>query len=229
MEEKNLTPTQYFLEVKNKLKERNHKQLDEVIKNANILAKKCIQTGQEKQLKKLIFLLETADKERLLLDKGISKYVMSEDVLNYIDNVAKKIVKIIELKNYPREIPDKIAETIEDVSGLFGELYVVFTDYTGEIEKQVEKERRDKDPILFGSFQDKEGNISNKWYFLGDWIDEYCDLTLEKMVNEMKIEKDIDIVKKASFPSLQEMKEVCYGTPKNKQTFFQKVRTFFHV
>lgn len=31
----------------------------------------------------------------------------------------------------------------------------MFTDYTGRMERQVEKERREKDPILFGTFQNQ--------------------------------------------------------------------------
>lgn len=230
MEKIDLTPREYFLDVKDRLKSRNNKELDEVIFNAQKLASKCMKTGQVKQLNSLIFLMETADKEKDIISMGISKYVLSGDVLNYMDHVADKTVKIIELKNYPREIPDEITDIVEKTKDLFGELYVVFTDYTGEVEKKVAKERRDKDPILFGSFQNKSGEISDKWYFLGDWEDEYCDLTLEKMLSEMKIKKNKDILHETKFPSLEDMKNYIYEkTPKQKKkkvSFFSKVKTF---
>ena len=65
---------------------------------------------------------------------------------------------------------------------------MVFTDYTHETSKAVEKERQRKDPILFGAFlEDKiRGSlgIHERLYFLADWIDEYCDLTFDKLLNE---------------------------------------------
>lgn len=42
-------------------------------------------------------------------------------------------------------------------------------------ETEAEKEAR-KDPILFGVMQG-----SRKLYFVGDWVDEYCDLTLAQV------------------------------------------------
>ncbi|MDU7184950.1 MAG: hypothetical protein E6294_02830, partial [Klebsiella sp.] len=69
----------------------------------------------------------------------------------------------------------------------FDEFFIVFTDYTGEKEREVKKERIEKDPILFGAFLNEETKVvADRFYFLGDWIDEYCDLTLDKMICSMK-------------------------------------------
>lgn len=74
-------------------------------------------------------------------------------------------------------------------------MYVLFTDYTGEVEKKVEKER---DPILFGSFIDRTvDEMSQRMYYLGDWVDEYCDLTLDKLVSQT----NKSIVKEISIPN----------------------------
>ena len=35
---------------------------------------------------------------------------------------------------------------------------------------------------------------SERFYYIGDWVDEYCDLTLDKMVAEMKDAYGEDIV-----------------------------------
>ena len=72
---------------------------------------------------------------------------------------------------------------IEKTKNIFDEFYVIFTDYTGSEERKVEKERRDKDPILFGVFKNAT-NVADRFYFLGDWVDEYCDLTLDKMIEQ---------------------------------------------
>ena len=81
-------------------------------------------------------------------------------------------------------------DVVEKTRGIFDEFYVVFTDYTGKEERKVEKERRDKDPILFGVFKNNT-NVADRFYFLGDWVDEYCDLTLDKMVEQYKEKKNV--------------------------------------
>ncbi|MCD3340325.1 hypothetical protein G8T81_14565, partial [Clostridium botulinum C/D] len=103
-------------------------------------------------------------------------FIYRDDVEEYIDNIAKDVVKLIELERYEREIPDEIVEVIKQTKGKFDQLYILFTDYTGKMERQVEKERREKDPILFGTFQDEKSRaVIDRFYFLGDWVDEYCD------------------------------------------------------
>ena len=89
--------------------------------------------------------------------------------------------------------------TIEKSKDIFDELYVIFTDYTGKEERKVEKERRDKDPILFGVFKN-DGNVADRFYFLGDWVDEYCDLTLDKMVEQYKNKKGVSPKVETSIP-----------------------------
>ena len=50
-------------------------------------------------------------------------------------------------------------------------------------------------------------NIYDRFYFIGDWEDEYCDLTLTKMVQEMS-KKGIEITNKVAIvePSEKEIK-----------------------
>ena len=119
---------------------------------------------------------------------GIDTFVYKDKIEDYIENVADKSVKIIELSRYMREVPDDLVETVEKTKDLFDEFYVVFTDYTGAEERKVQKEKRYKDPILFGAFKNQR-NVADRFYFLGDWVDEYCDLTLDKMIEQYKNKK----------------------------------------
>lgn len=57
-------------------------------------------------------------------------YVYKSDVDDYIHMVDNKVVKIVELENYQRRIPEEIIERIEACKGIFDRMYVVFTDYT---------------------------------------------------------------------------------------------------
>ena len=194
IDEKELTPYQYFKNVKSKINEMNDKDLNKLYSISSELLEKYKKTGQIKAAKKLAFHIKSIIKEKEIIDLGITKFIYRDDIENYIDNIAKDVVKIIELKNYPREIPDELVETIEKTKDIFDEMYVLFTDYTGEVEKEVEKER---DPILFGSFIDRTvDEMSQRMYYLGDWVDEYCDLTLDKLISQT----DKSIVKEISYP-----------------------------
>lgn len=192
---KEMTPYQYFQFVKSKVNKMNDENLNKLYSISSELLEKYKKTGQVKAAKKLAFHIKSILKEKEIIDLGITKFVYRDDIENYIDNIAKDVVKIIELKNYPREIPDELVETIEKTKDIFDEMYVLFTDYTGEVEKKVEKER---DPILFGSFIDRTvDEMSQRMYYLGDWVDEYCDLTLDKLVSQT----NKSIVKEISIPN----------------------------
>ena len=178
-----ISPSQYFDYIKNAKNDITTEALKESYSVFLKLAEKYTKLGQKESLKKLCFLADTLKKEEKLIELGITKYIYKDVIEDYIENVADKTVKIIELSRYMREVPDELVETIEKSKDLFDEFYVVFTDYTGKEERKVEKERRDKDPILFGVFKNNS-NVADRFYFLGDWVDEYCDLTLDKMVEQ---------------------------------------------
>lgn len=236
MEEK--TPLEYFTDLKLKLNKATDDDLKLLYENYLGLLNKYVKTGQVSGSKKLIFHLETVERERSLVSMGINTFVYKDDIDEYIDIVEKNVVKIIELRNYEREIPDEIVEVIEKTKHLFDEMYVVFTDYTGKAEKQVEAKRREKDPILFGSFQNKESKILNdRFYFLGDWIDEYCDLTLSKMAEKMKKSKNLEIAHNIKTPEdIAEIKNQINKLDskgnsfvmkeEKKESFFDKIKTF---
>ena len=205
VEGQELNPAEYFDMIKERKQKVTDESLDAYYENVLVLLSKARRTGQKNMMRKLMFHIDCIEKERELVKNGVDTFIYKDDITDYIDNVAKGVVKIIELENYPREIPEEIVQTIENVGHLFDRMYVVFTDYTGKVEKEVEKKRREKDPILFGTFQKNvndrgsmrgSGVLIERFYFLGDWIDPYCDLTLEKMISEMdkegkKIEHNI--------------------------------------
>lgn len=186
MDEKLLTPQEYF----DIVKERKHKVTEEdlvrIYDNCLELIQKYIKTGQVKAAKKLMFHLDSLEKEKDIIKAGVDTFIYRSDIEDYIDNVAKDVVKVIELENYERDIPEEVVEVIEKVKDKFTKMYVIFTDYTGKIERSVEKERREKDPILLGTLQNKATRtIIERFYYIADWVDEYCDLTLDRMVDEM--------------------------------------------
>lgn len=237
-----LTPQQYFEEIKDRKHHITDAELVKVYDNCLDLLNKYKITGQQKGMRKLMFHLECIEKEREIVKMGINTFIYRDDIEEYIDSVAKDTVKIIELENYEREIPDEIVEVVAAVKDKFDQLYVVFTDYTGKVERQVEKERREKDPILFGTFQNPSNRtVIDRFYYLGDWEDEYCDLTLDKMVNETEKAGKRNIVKTISTPKdIEELREqlsslseingsFIVSTPEakpKKRGFFANIKTF---
>lgn len=189
-------------------------------------------------MEKLLFHLNCIEKEREIVAMGIDTFVYRDDIEFYINEVASDVVKIIDIESYEREIPDEIVAIIERVKDKFDQLYIVFTDYTGKVERQVEKERRRKDPILFGTFQNgKTRSVIDRFYYLGDWVDEYCDLTLDKMVNEtqkvgkrnivhtIKTSNDIDELKE-QLAALNKTNNGFVMVETKKKGFFERIRTF---
>ena len=178
-------------------------------------------------------------KERQLLQEGINVFVLKEDIEEYIKQVEKKVVKVIELDQYPRSIPDDIVEKVARLKelNLFDRYYVVFTDYTGEVEKRVTAEKRRKDPIIFGAFEQKiDGiwDIFDRFYFIADWEDEYCDLTLTKMVDAMSkkgkqityktsIEKPTPEDVRAYINALDEIKKDRFTLRPQKKSYFKNI------
>ena len=202
-EKKQITPSQYFEYLKGAKNEITTQALKDSYPVFVALAEKYNKLGQAESMKKLCFLVDTLTKEEKLIELGITTYIYKDVIEDYIMNVADKTVKIVELSRYMREVPDDLVETIEATKEIFDEFYVVFTDYTGREERKVEKERRDKDPILFGVFKNSV-NVSDRFYFLGDWVDEYCDLTLDKMVEQYRDTKGKEMTVTTEIPSTSE-------------------------
>lgn len=136
--------------------------LKKIYDNCLELANKYRITGQVRGLRKILFCMESIEKEQKLVDMGITTFIYKDDIDFYIDSIAKSRkrdknpIKIIELERYEREIPDEIVEVIDKTKELFDQMYIVYTDYTGKEERKIEAERKQKDPILFGTFQNKK-------------------------------------------------------------------------
>jgi len=238
MEENKMSPQEYFDIVKERKQHITDEQLRAIYDNCMELLNKYKITGQTRGMEKLLFHLNCIEKEREIVAMGINTFVYRDDIEFYINEVASDVVKIIDIESYEREIPDEIVAVIERVKDKFDQLYIVFTDYTGKVERQVEKERRRKDPILFGTFQNgKTRSVIDRFYYLGDWVDEYCDLTLDKMVNETQKVGKRNIVHTIKTPNdIDELKEQLAALNKTnnsfvmieakKKGFFERIRTF---
>lgn len=194
-ERKIITPTEFFEDLKHRVGQTEEADLKRYYATAVKLLDKALRTGQSRQVSKLMYQISTIERETEIRELGIDRFVYTADVKRYIQEVEHRVVKLVELAEYPREIPDTIVKTIEQVKDKFDKLVIVFTDYSDEVGQAIAQDARDKDPILFGVFYDENSNeLLERMYFLGDWEDEYCDLTLTKLIEEYKDISEDEVV-----------------------------------
>lgn len=193
VDETDITPSVYFDYVKGLKEKLNKVEYNIIIDSTLKMIQKCKITKQTTMAKELTHQLELAIKELEAANKGFDIFISRKAIEKYINEVEGKAIKIIELSEYTREIPDQVMDKIAEASEVFDQLYIVFTDYTKKESKRVAKERRDKDPIVFGAFLDKESTesksskdiyVEDRLFFVCDWVDEKCDLTLEQIVRD---------------------------------------------
>jgi hypothetical protein len=181
-----MTAAEFFLNVKLATKDSAEKYRDRVANYLKAIhnAKAAGQTALiESLLKKMI-----ANKYESLLDAEGFYYVIDEEDVVRFAKKTEKGLKLSYIENFARPIPEDVVEKIGKANELevFDNYVVLYYDPKGEIYKETEQQRaKRKDPILFGLISG-----SNKLYYVADWIDEYCDLTLDKFVDTLKITKD---------------------------------------
>lgn len=178
----------YFDDLKEKCVDINLDNLEKSLQEIPAQIQKAEKIGQKflaEKLKRHIYLIM---KEKTLLNYGINKYVSLYDINRFIDGIEDYVVKFCEIMAFPRIIPNEVVEKIEKKMkslGLFSEFYIVFTDYTDEeiISDKAKKQREiNRDPIVFGTID----GYQDRYYFIADWVDEYCDITFDKMVNTLQ-------------------------------------------
>lgn len=168
--------------------------------------------GQTKMANRLKFYIESTMKQLDLVSTNFNSFVESSTISEYIDKVRpKNSVKIVELERYCRIIPKDCIEKISIAKSLevFDEVLILYTDMTGQNNVTKEEQAmiaRNKDPIAFGIFQNKELEITNPRFFvIADWVDEWCDLTFDKLITECvkyNIEENVGELKQSKLDSI---------------------------
>jgi hypothetical protein len=211
-EKVHLTPSQYFDMVKDEMTKETSESISKIYDVTLELLKKYKITKQKAAARHCYATCMAMTKEIELLKFGIDKWVDRRFIDKFIDEVADECVCIITMEDYPRSIPDEIIEKVGETAHIFDQFFILFTDYTGEKRQEVAKEKRDKDPILFGNIF-IDGKVSHKMYFIGDWEDEYCHLTLNQMIDKMAQKYEGDIVTPISDieASREELKKLIDG------------------
>lgn len=151
--------------------------------------------GQKALVDQLLSGMFIAKYESILRAEGYDKSITESQLVEFVKK-TKKGIQLSYIKNFARNIPLDVIEKKKKVDGLyvFDNYCVLYYDPTNKSYSQTtqerEKERQRKaDPILFGMLAG-----SRKLYYIADWVDEYCDLTLEEFLKASGLtEKDIEI------------------------------------
>jgi hypothetical protein len=113
---------------------------------------------------------------------GVDVY-LSEGSLVRFYKASKKGLRLDWVANFTRTIPPEVAtkKVRADEVGAFDNYVVLHYDPAEKAFSETEWEqlaRTSKDPILFGLMKGRR-----ILYFVGDWIDEVCDLTLDQLAD----------------------------------------------
>ena len=205
-----VTPSVYFEYVKGFKQKLDNEKQNIIIDTALKMLEKTKLTGQTGMAKELAHQVELALRELNAAKDGFDIFIDRKDIERYIEKISAKCVKIIELEKYERDIPDTVVDKLSLAKKHFDAIYVVFTDYTEKETKKVAKERRDKDPIMFGAFHDVDDEnhnniyVEDRLFFIADWVEDKCDLTLEEMVREINYKDNKDITYRITTPEDEE-------------------------
>ena len=164
--------------------------------------------GQTALQEELIRGLITNRYESVLYAEGCY-YAVTEELVAKFASQCEKGLKLSYLKNFSRPIPQDVIDKVAKMNELevFDNYVILYYDPEGTVYKETAyEEAKRRDPIIFGVIAG-----SKKLYYVADWIDEYCDLTLDAFVDALGIEKDdlhfdAEEIKKAKEQEKQENK-----------------------
>lgn len=157
---------------------RLEKMLDEANKAGQI-------AFSEELIRKILVCMRESE----MYAQGYKVFLTREIYERFCTKTAKRVL-LTKMDNYSRVIPSDVVEKLDAAEKLklFDAYYVMHYDSPNTV-KETEKEvvKRQKDPILFGAIA-----YSDKLYYIADWEDEFCDLTLEDIVDKLDL-KDEEI------------------------------------
>lgn len=171
-----MTILEFFRSLKNS--EQEIKVVDERASGYVKLLTTAKRSGQTAFLEQLEDNLTAYRAETQMLAMGITRYIEEKDVVTFYKK-CKKGLRLDWIKNFSRVIPDElVAKKVKaDELEIFDNYVVLHYDPQGKAYTETKAEvAAKKDPILFGVLRNRR-----YLYVIGDWQDELCDLTMDKI------------------------------------------------
>lgn len=164
------------------------------IKEYIALLKQCELTGQVALKEKLFKNIIINKYESILYANGYTKLITEEKLVEFVKKSPKGL-SLTYIDNFTKIIPVDVMEKITEANKLevFDNYCILHYDPEKksfeQTQEEIKKENAAKrDPIIFGLIKN-----SNKLYYIADWVDDYCDLTWDKVIDTMGaklLEKD---------------------------------------
>ena len=198
-------PQLYFKFVKSKMTKLQKNEMHERLSKLKKLLVQAEDLGQKALYEELARKIAITVKEQEINVCGIEYVIHRNLIEKYRSKVDGPSIEFCRLENYTRSVPANVKKRIDKCKELklFDQYWVLFLDYKDKTDVDGKKKSesiktnkqkiKEKDPILFG-LQDY---LPDKFYFIIDWIDQYCDLTLDKFVDTIKKddpEYDLDCI-----------------------------------
>lgn len=181
-----VTPQLYFQFLKSRMTSTQLEDINSRLAKLNVLIRGTELTGQTGLYESLCIQLSGIVREQEAAAIGCNKKILRSTVEMFIRKIEGRNVLQGTLEEFPRPIPADIATRIAEVrsANVFDRFELVYIDYTGETVKATATKIREKDPILFGIIE----ALPEYLYPVVDWVDEYCDITLDKIIETIRAE-----------------------------------------
>jgi hypothetical protein len=192
--EKAIHPRLYFKYIKSKLNKLQERKLNERLLRLQKFVKSAEELGQKALFEEFSRKIAITVREQEVFACGIEYFVDRWVIDKFRGKVKDVEIGFSKLSEYTRPVPDNVASKIKKLQELsmFDDYWILYLNYQdkkdvggkkkAEVVKTNKEKIKEKDPIVFG-IQDY---LPDKLYFIADWVDEYCDLTLDKLLEDVK-------------------------------------------
>lgn len=196
--------TEFFASIKDNITNLDKKHIGEVINSYEQTLLNAKDNHQTALVQKIESYASVLKHELLLSTTKFNKYLTEEQIVSFYEKASQheKLqtkLCLTYIKNFAKIIPEEITALKKeaDLLNVFDNYVVLHYDYDNSaVMETAEEIAKRKDPVLFGVIIG-----SNRLYYIGDWIDDYCDLTLDaiikkiggkaKTINSASLKKDI--------------------------------------
>lgn len=178
----------FFESIKTSVKNIDKKSIDEILEKYIVTLDNAQDNHQTALVERIMGFVEILRTELILSESKFNKYLTEQDVVKFYNLASvhgkyKTNLCLTYIKNFVKIIPEDVTALKKEADALkiFDNYVVLHYDYSGDaVAETKEEEEKRKDPVLFGVIKG-----SKNLYYIGDWVDDYCDLTLDVIIKKL--------------------------------------------
>lgn len=182
-EKEGLNPELYFRFIKSKFTQLELSNLERNLAEVEAAFNKAADNGQNVLAEKILNKVSIATKESLAHAKGCKYFIDGEVLRRNKSKIRGGHISNTAYDKFTRVIPDEVVEAKKKFGDIFDsfEIYHYWNnDAEGKKDMDPSERAAMRDPVLFGKIDN-----SDRYYFIADWVDEYCDLTFSEMIEHL--------------------------------------------